>query len=327
VKNLKLRLLVLVLGITGIIAILGFFVSADQVSATNPVANPTNISIINAEVFQNLWVTGDQLYFVEYNIGYGTPPSQPASATFFMGIYNGTSLLSSIPLNYYATNIIALYLNNASALTWGSSYTITIAGNPAYFPTLVMGVNETSFGLSSSYWVSTPGAICDYVATLARSLQTVWGITLLTSTDLLNSVGSTTFLEAIPGLATICPNIQSTSVVYPTVAPPTYNTSGSIQPSMTGNEPTNLINAFNGIGNWLGFPGQVVGAVLGFGLFLLLAGRLYVATGSQVAAVLLGLPFLMYLFLIGVIPIIVLFMFFLVVTLLAGIIFILGRFA
>lgn len=288
------------------------------------IGNPDTISIPSVRVFTDVWETGDQLYFVEYQLLYDPTPNESVSSTFYAGIFNGSSLLRSKPLVYYQHNIICIYLDAANALDPSGNYIVRLAGNPVYFPTLVEGVNQSSWGLSSSHWLAST-YLCDYVLDMAQTLETSWGVTLLDTNNRLTDAGETTFEEQIPDLNGECPDIYAYSVTYPQ---PTYATNASTyQPILSARIPTRLQNAFNGIGNWIGIPGVYIGGILAAGLYLLLVGRLYLATGSQVGSIVIGMPFFLLMFLIGIIPLVVFFVFGTIVIVLAGIVFILGRFA
>lgn len=302
-------------------------ISAPLISAGKAyaISDPDSISLEAVRVFEDVWETGDQLYFVEYKVMYDPTPSEDASDTFFVGIYSGTTLERSKPLMYYDHNILCLYLDPESALVSGGTYTVRIAGNPAYFTVLTEGVNQASWGLSSAHWL--PGTyLCDYVVSTAEDLEISWGIDLLDSNNRLNDTGATTFELQIPTLQSTCTDIYTYSIVYPTPYPTSSNGS-TYQPTLTSYIPTRLQSAFNGIGNWIGIPGVYVGGILAAGLYLLLVGRLYLATGSQVGSIVIGMPFFLLMFLIGVIPLVVFFVFGTIVIVLAGIVFILGRFA
>jgi len=287
-------------------------------------SNPTSISLEVVRVFEDVWATGDQLYFIEYKVMYDPTPTEDASDTFFVGIYDGSSLMRSKVLMYYDHNILCLYLAPGVALVSEGTYTVVLAGNPTYFPTLTEGVNKVSWGLSSSHWL--PGTyLCDFIIDEAETLETSWGIDLLDSNNRLNDTGETTFELQIPSLNSLCPDIYAYSVTYP--EPSVADNASTYQPQLNANVPTRLQNAFNGIGNWIGIPGVYVGGVLAGGLYLLLVGRLYLATGSQVGSIVIGMPFFLLMFLMGIIPLVVFFVFGTIVIVLAGIVFILGRFA
>lgn len=287
-------------------------------------ANPSSISLEIVRVFEDVWETGDQLYFIEYKCMYDPTPSEDASDTFFVGIYDGSTLLRSKSLMYYDHNILCLYLDPESALVSEGAYSVKLAGNPAYFTTLSEGANQSSWGLSSSHWL--PGTyICDFVIDEAETLETSWGIDLLDTNNRLNDTGETTFELQIPALQSVCPDIYAYSVTYP--VPTVANNASTYQPVLNTYTPSRLQAAFNGIGNWIGIPGVYVGGILAAGLYLLLVGRLYLATGSQVGSIVIGMPFFLLMFLIGIIPLVVFFVFGTIVIVLAGIVFILGRFA
>jgi hypothetical protein len=300
-------------------------VSAFSGLVAEAVSNPDSISVEEVRVFGDLWEDGDQLYVIQYMVMYDPDPSEDPEDTFFAGIYNGSTLVVSKPVQFYDHNAMSIYLDADSALTWEGSYTVVVGGNPTYFGALVEGSNKASWGLSTSHWISDADYICDYVIEIAETLEDSWGITLLGTGDRLNDTGDATFDYIIPNLVALCPDIYEYSITYPEPEPTEAVT--GIQPTLTANYPPRLKTAFEDLGDWIGVPGAALGGVCAFVLYLILAGKLFVTTGSQVGSVLLALPFLIFMFLVGIIPLAVLFIFGLIVIVLAGIVFILGRFA
>jgi len=91
------------------------------------------------------------------------------------------------------------------------------------------------------------------------------------------------------------------------------------------NKGNRLSNALEGFGDWLGLPKTVVGG-MGAGLvFFVLAGRIFVATGSTSASIALSLPFLILATLIGLLQPYLIFILAFVLIVLFGIVFILAR--
>lgn len=211
-------------GVVGMVLVLLVAVT----SPTFAIDDPTDTSIKGVKVFQNTFEDDDMLFFVRYDVNYGSDPDPPASDTFVVALYDtdGTTLLYQRPLNYYGFNIISIYLTpvQAGALDWGGEYVIKVMGNPSIFGELVEGVNMATRTLSPlhDYYsgdmeTSREGLGIFCIAT-ARILQDdpSWP-TLVTDTSKLNAAGAIAFNEAVPGLYTVCPTIYSTAVLPPTM--------------------------------------------------------------------------------------------------------------
>ena len=102
---------------------------------------------------------------------------------------------------------------------------------------------------------------------------------------------------------------------------------GAYEEGLKRNMGDRLRNAFEGFGDWLGMPGTMVAAAGATILYFILAGRVFVATGSPQAAIALTIPFLLVGGLLGFIPLSVLFAIGFILIILFGITFILARFA
>ena len=317
----------------GIIALL-LFTILPAISVRAVIGDPDSILIDSVNVYQNLVVTGDQLWLVNYEVNYAVAPTDLPADTFFMGIYDGATLKYSIPLNYYQQNILSIYWNGTDtpALTWNYAYTVTISGNPVYFSTLTNGVNTVSLTVSGGSYTSgtlstSPAQLQGKCVTLATKLQTAWSIPLLTTDKQLNSAGSVTFLAAIPGLNNICPSLFTVVAGYPGVAPPDTRTA-AYAISLVTNQSARLKSALDGIGVWLLGKAGYGSLIGGFGvalLYFILAGRIFMASHSVAGSIALSFPFLFAAAIIGVIPLQILLVGAFVIAIMFGVTFILAR--
>jgi hypothetical protein len=297
------------------------------------IVDPDQIQIISVKVFQNLWETGDQLYFIEYNVEYATEPTEDAADTYAFQVYSsaGTTLLKQTPLNYYQVQIVSLYLTPSESLVWGSSYQVRIGGNVAVpFPS---GTPEIRRSLSSTDWIAgdedaSRTLLGVYILQRAADLENKWlgVITLLTTDDRLNSTGSVTFGEAVPGLIDICPSIFETAaepmdVTISTTVPT------AAQTQMTAAMSARLQTALNDLGAWIGVPGEFVGGVGLAIIFFILAGRIFTATNSVTIAMVASIPLILLANMIGLLPIAITWAATIVVIVIFAIVFILGRLA
>ncbi len=190
------------------------------------IADPNYTTIEFAHVYENVFVDGDQVFYIRYDIDYPTDPDEPASDTFLMVLYdtNGSSLLFQRSLNYYGHNLISIYLTPAQALTWSSSYVLRISGNPSIFPVLTEGINLATRTLSAA----------DYTAGSADVSRTTLGAQIILdaqvikadtsddwigdTTERLTSLGALYVNAAIPGLSSVIPGIYETGIATPTLA-------------------------------------------------------------------------------------------------------------
>ncbi len=239
------------------------------------ISNPDSISIGECTVFRDVEEDGDQLYYCRYEVGYLVEPEEDASNTFLMAIYDtdGTTLLFTRPLNYYQHNIISIYLSAADALTWGESYKIRIMGNPALF-SLAEGTNMRTWALSGGDYREF-SELGTYLIGQASILEADWGIDLLTSGNLLNTQGSIVFRDAIPGLNNIVPEIFSTTSSYFTVE----NKSFTENYANAAHDRLGSINqSFADIGEWLGISEGWVGVCVSSLISVLLGSVIFATT-------------------------------------------------
>lgn len=205
IKRMAWVLLIMVLGLLLL-----------TVSPTFAISNPDSISTEDIYVFRNVLSSGDQLYFVRYNINYTATPSESASDAFQMALYeegNGSPHIRG--LNYYGHNIISIYLSSSQALSWGGAHVVRVTGSPSLFGTLTEGVNMISTPLSGGDYkeASQLGAI---MLAQAEALEVDLG-TLLTDDGYLDATGTFYFKRAVNSLDVMAPEIFSERTTYASI--------------------------------------------------------------------------------------------------------------
>lgn len=195
-------------------------------------------SISAVYAFQNLAQNGDQLYLIDETTSYAAIPTSTFTQSFVVRLFaaDGTTVLAtatpfSLYSSGYSRNIIALYLNAATAPTWQLAYTMQIMGNP-----LITWAGSTPLTSSSiTWWCPMTGmalsqqSLATQILTLASYLDAAWGYAgtssdLLQSTSagqVLSTVGQSVFLGILPGLASLAPAAFSAVVSQPTIIPNT----------------------------------------------------------------------------------------------------------
>ena len=270
------------------------------------ISNPDSTTMPSIGVFQNIFETGDMLFFCEELVEYDpTPePSEPATATFLMSVYgtDGTTLTRSTPLIDYQTNIQSKYFSaaqvSAESLVWGASYVARVMGNPTYFSTLTEGVSKATVTLSSGQWYAdgTQSSLMQlktYCLDVAADLEDAWGVTLIVSTtdgNKLNSDGYTAFNDAIPGLNSALPSLfQMASSTYDIEY---VESTGAYAATFTisGQLGTSTANAFTGIGEFLGISQQMTAALWIVLFMLIVASIVFLNSGNVGAAMVLTIP-------------------------------------
>lgn len=302
------------------------------------IGNPTgNMTIESVRVYEGLWETGDMLFVVEYQVEYAPDPEEDPQDTFLVGSWNATGAKGpDRPLDYYQHNFTSIYLtdNQSDNFTYvfEDELKVRVMGNPAYFPVLTEGVNMATVTLATGHWVNegsledTRLYLADWCLTLAGVFEASWGLPLLTSGNKLNSTGMVKFKEAIPGLDGICPQIFQVATSYPEYEEPTYVK--TYEETLVGRAGERLELALENLGVWITGKQDMGGLIGGVGLailFFVLAGRIFIATGSVPTAIAVSIPFLFVGNLIGVLPLSVTFVAAFLVVVTFSITFILGR--
>ena len=260
---------------------------------TRAIGNPDSTSIAVAYVFRDLNETGDYLFYCRYDVNYASIPSEDASDTFEIALYDaaGVVLIASRPLNYYQHNIISLYFSASEAATeglvWETAYELVIRGNPAVFPVLTENINQKTLVLGAANYKEQT-EFSARMLTEAGILQTDWGITLLAG-DFLNSTGVTYFTYAIPGFSAMAPDIMYSTVYVPTV--PDMDYSDTTYPdSLHVNQGPKLKAAVVDLAGWLGVSEDWMAIFLVSLAYLTTAGIGYSVTKDPGVAMMIGIP-------------------------------------
>ena len=318
--------------LTGILLAILVLLLAVPVAAQ--VADPDSISLNSVRIYQNLVETGDWLIVIEHEVMYASEPVEEPDDLFLVALVVGGHVQASRGVVDYQHHVGSIYLTAERvadlSLTWGGAYVVRVMGNPVFF-TPTEGVNMASMALSGGHWVTGSQTqsrqyLGDRVIVLAKILQTSWGIELVTSNDLLNSVGRSQFLRAIPGLDGICPQIFQVAVGYPDV--PGGPGSPDYADELIARRSARLTASLNDLGLWVtGRPnlGTFIGGLGLMILFFILAGRIFVATGSVPGAIAVSLPFIIGGNLLGLLPLAYTFAAAFLAALAFAVVFIIGR--
>ncbi len=204
------------------------FLPSHAVSIMALPATANTINSVYAE--QHVLVPNDQMYIVDFFTGYtsGLPAYSATQSYTVKVLTSGGALVgSAVPYaffqNGYQRNIVMIYVPPASAPTWNSGETVTLAGNPGLtwagtIPTTNSPVTYWSPSTSVSF---TQTLLAGQTITLAGYLQQAWSptFTMLQSTSAgqkLSTDGQTFFLAVMPTLQQMAPAAFATSTLIPT---------------------------------------------------------------------------------------------------------------
>jgi len=281
------------------------------------IADPISITAWQPKVYQNIWESGDMLFVLEYDVSYASEPSESASTAFLVQLFDtdGTTLLLSRPLNYYQHNVISIYATAAQVtslgLTWESAYGIVLTGNPALFGTITEGTNKVTKTLSASDYntdgtVTSDQLLSSYCIAVAEALESDWGIPLITTTSMgkqiLNAAGSTTFLDAIPGLDSALPDLFILSSGAVTVDTTTSGAAYAQASKIDARLGTSLAGSISGIGDFLGIGDNSAAGLWAIITILTIASIIFLSSGNSVAALVLTTPVIVMMTYLGAIP-------------------------
>jgi len=182
---------------------------------------PDTLEIVDVYVVRDLLEEDDFFVAVHYNIDYSVTgePTQTAEDLFVIRLLSddGAEQLGAVsPYPFYNTGysqgLAGLYFDSDESLSWGTSYIVNIAGNPAWYgtpPTISYSLTGGDYsGLDGQ--AANQAALATFLIGVFEDLETNWSTTLLERTDVgtvLDETGQTYASAAVPGLQALCPDI------------------------------------------------------------------------------------------------------------------------
>lgn len=270
---------------------------------------PTAIAFITGKTkaFQNLFENGDTLFISEVNLTVSENVTKTPPELFQYTLYETDGLTSiaarDVKSLVYGYNVVGLYFsaaNTASMLTWGSSYVIRIMGQPEEYPSPEEDVNMDSYTMTNNDWINgtfgsslNKGYVKDYCISIATSIQTNWTQTLITLVGtgyVLNSLGRNVFLLAVPNFDYAVPLLFQTTYNNPNIDNTTKTQDLQSLYTPLGQLGTSTKAAFDGIGEYLGFSGEMLGSAWAFMLILMVASIAFLYTGNTTASIIIAIP-------------------------------------
>jgi hypothetical protein len=259
--------------------------------------NLSSFGITDVKVFRNYITTGDELFLIYYRVVQLPTPSFSPTNYLDLDIYGNGVLKASSKVLFWSYSPASIYLSKASALSWGSAYTVELQGIPGMWSSLpTPGI----YNLSSTDWVgSDMNQLDTWVLTTAQSIDYQNGESQYLTTyvagynNVLSNVGCSIFNTAITSLSQQRPNLCSISASsIGTNSTPSDNLSRAGQTALTNNFGTTVMTAFNNLGADMGVNGSVLAGLFWFVLMLLVAGIGTAASRNSVVGVIISLPIL-----------------------------------
>jgi hypothetical protein len=174
-------------------------------------------------VYRHVLETNDFMLLIYENTPYAVTPNATATDAFIWRLYatdNVTELAQTTSFSFdnkgYGYNLISMYFDNATAPTWGLTYYVRMAGNPAVFvtpPTYTFQLSVADYSTSTDH-ATTEAELTARILTVARDLYSQWGLTIATSLTAefemetyLSTHGQSFFRGAVYGLQAMAPDL------------------------------------------------------------------------------------------------------------------------
>jgi len=264
------------------------------------IAIPDSMLIESVEVY-NDYLDG-QLYVIAYKLTYEDTPPVSASDYFRTEILEGVILRATGQVTGWQYRPAAIYLAGDGQLTWGESYIVELVGFPNKWST----PPSTSYELTASSWRGSDLTELDtWVINLALRMQEYYSIDLTTwvprlGRTILNEQGGEIFRNAIPGLASVRPELFSSGVSEIEVDQSPQ--SRDYEEQIANNFGEEALAKFTALGSFIGLSGTAAAGLVFFLILILVVGGLTAATGSGIVASVIAVPLVAVGGFLGVVP-------------------------
>ncbi len=184
---------------------------------------PLVVSLTSIVIFKDLIVTGDFLAVVPYEITFTTEPDENINETFIFSLLspdgatvNGTVLAYPFFNQGYGKGIVSFYFE--SGMTTGLAYIFRVQQNPAVYPAAIFSdfiVSNANFSDATDQ----SAALKIRIINIGQELTIEYSQTLLGTSEagstVLAATGELYFLNAIPGLQQMAPELFSVNLEDP----------------------------------------------------------------------------------------------------------------
>jgi len=203
----------------------------------------------------------------------------------------GSTVVAQVKLPAWGYKPGSIYVNatQAATLSWGSAYTIRLAGISG----TAFASNIADYTLSGSDWIGEDlNRFDDWIRTVAGDLEDYYDVTLLTSFEgemVLNEDGAEIFMTGIPGLVDARPSILGFTTIGG--LPEKKEHEDTFQDTLAGMFGTKFTDAMEDLGEPLNLPGEFMAGSLWFWVFTMGVGLLGAGAAGPIGLI-LGLPYI-----------------------------------
>lgn len=288
-----------------ILVVSAWFACPSHALAANE--QPTSVSLDEIIIFNGLLVTGDALAFVPYEISFITAPDPNITATYLFRLMSadGATEIGTVTAqpDYdggYGPGAVSFYIEGG--LTEGTAYIFRVQQNPSYYD----DPQYWDFTVDISNYsqeADQAEALKDAIVASAVYLTTVFEDELLAKSEagitVLSTYGELYYLDVIPGLQVMSPNLFSVQLENPDFTKRTWSTTvaTTIQTKYSGTIFYDFMTGFAGLFSLETYPAMnFLSTILFIIVVAFSVGKL---KGNLLSSMLDGYAFLLLLMLIG----------------------------
>jgi len=228
------------------------------------------LEVVGAQVFSGYIEDGDWLIVLTYQ-NRTTPyyPNENAETYFYIQLIDDTTVKAQTNCPSWGYKPASIYLSKslADTLEWeDSDYKIRIQGNYAPYP-------YSDYNLASLDWKGEELSFLDtWVITQADNIGEYYGVEFTTVVatlgKVLNSIGGTIFVDGIPGLNTMRPELFELAIHRDEYTETDWEHTLQEEAVWTTRLGPTISGVLTNMGGWIGIDGKGVGGILSFLVFI-----------------------------------------------------------
>jgi hypothetical protein len=265
-----------------------------------PVKAVGTLAIDNAKVFSSVIQNNDWLVCIYYNNEYDPPYPTGLASEYFDIIFDTTGVDFKVPQADWGYKPIWIYISptNASTLTWKAAYDVTVLGKPSKY---ALPLPTDTYNLVVGDWLGTdPDALVAWVRTTAQDMTTYYGKDYYTETyggttfpvgeGILTPLGSKAFLDGMPGLDSLHPELFVAGGSDTTYGDVTFNKTYENSLDWETTMGTGISDIANDTGTLFNLSGRMITAFITFLIYCGLAAMAFKAVPEPQTGIILALP-------------------------------------
>lgn len=285
---------------------------ANPATIVHAIDEPESVSLDGILIFQDLLEEDDFLAIVPYEIPFTEQPDENIDQSFIFRMMSvnattelGTTLANPAYDGGYGSGVVSFRFAASENITWGEAYVFRVQENPTYYPSPQywdFTIGDSNYSTASDQAAALKAKTLDSATYLSTVFDVELTATSESGTTVLSTYGELYYLEVIPGLQSMCPELFGVNLENPdyTKRGWTYEFAEALTTKYAG---TFIEDFMTGFGGLFEMESSTAMGFFSIFLFAILVGlAVWEGKASMLSAFTDGYTLLLLLMLMGIFP-------------------------